>query len=485
MTPAHTPRARWVALALALGAFAAPAPAADPPVELRHDALDEALRKQGEELVQMLRAKKYRNVGVLKFRVRVGDKPPTDNVGTLNHGLAERLTVALVLANPDEKLGVVRDASQAVVAAHNTKANHLTKEGRLAFFDSKYPLAWGKREVTPDVFVTGEAVVSPDWRTVTVQLQTFDKTGELNEKALPAFTAGVNHRILAETGASYVLSPKKHPRIFEGARGMLDDERNKPLVDAATSPTQVALNGQGGSLNTPAVAEKPAATPETVRSPVEVEIRYDGKPVTISDGKVPEPTAGTKVAFRLKNVSDRIQGVVLKVNGESVLFRERYDFRLCHKWILKPGDAVEVKGFQDDFNSFTEFAVRSPEVSAINEVRYGPHAGTFQILAVTGRDVKDEGGEPTGVATLVKDPEKNALASIARGSLRVDEAVPGTLRALQADLRGREGKPEGAKGLIEKGKSGGQQQLQKINFRPDSPIPTTVLTLRYYEGATK
>ena len=116
--------------------------------------------------------------------------------------------------------------------------------------------------------VTGEAVVSPDWRTVTVQLQTFDKTGELNEKALPAFTAGVNHRILAETGASYVLSPKKHPRIFEGARGMLDDERNKPLVDAATSPTQVALNGQGGSLNTPAVAEKPAVAPLPVMTPI-------------------------------------------------------------------------------------------------------------------------------------------------------------------------------------------------------------------------
>src|SRR5262245_36179904 len=90
----------------ALALTAGPAPAVE------RDNHDAAQQKHAPEIIKYLRDHKYQNVGVLKFLVKQGDAVP-DNAGPLNLSVANRLEVALVLANPDEKLGIIERASAA------------------------------------------------------------------------------------------------------------------------------------------------------------------------------------------------------------------------------------------------------------------------------------------------------------------------------------------------------------------------------------
>ena len=67
---------------------------------------------------------------MVKFLVRHGDAEPSDDVGDLNLTLANKLEVALILANTDEKFGVIDKASEQVVREKLLGANHLKEDGR-------------------------------------------------------------------------------------------------------------------------------------------------------------------------------------------------------------------------------------------------------------------------------------------------------------------------------------------------------------------
>src|SRR5258706_9889250 len=91
-------------------------------------SLDAAFKDQAAKILQYSRDHGCKNVGVLKFLVRTGDGPFSDNAGPLNLGLSDRLTVALVLACPDDEIGILRDANAQ--ATKISGANHLDEEGR-------------------------------------------------------------------------------------------------------------------------------------------------------------------------------------------------------------------------------------------------------------------------------------------------------------------------------------------------------------------
>src|SRR5258708_27661073 len=131
---------RRSALALAVILTAMPASA-------RADEIEKVLLKQAPVILKFAQEHGYKNLGVLKFRVKKGEDAATDSAGPLNTNLARRLEVALVLANPndaDKQVAIIRDASK--VASGIRGANHLTKEGRIALFEGKYPLPWGAQE---------------------------------------------------------------------------------------------------------------------------------------------------------------------------------------------------------------------------------------------------------------------------------------------------------------------------------------------------
>src|SRR5205807_614069 len=89
------------ALALFLALLAQPARAA---------SLEQDLLAQAPRLITHLQDKGCKNVGVLKFLIYKGDSALTDNAGPLNLGLAQRLEIALALANPVEEAKLTADA---------------------------------------------------------------------------------------------------------------------------------------------------------------------------------------------------------------------------------------------------------------------------------------------------------------------------------------------------------------------------------------
>ena len=80
------------------------------------------LHDNAPKIVESLRDKHYKNVGVLKFVVQTGKGPARDNVGPLNASLADRLEVALVLALKDDSLGIIANASSAAAESKNPRA---------------------------------------------------------------------------------------------------------------------------------------------------------------------------------------------------------------------------------------------------------------------------------------------------------------------------------------------------------------------------
>jgi hypothetical protein len=425
-----------VALVLAAGG-GLPAPA-------RADDLERQLLKQAPKVIQYLQDKGYQNVGVLKFRVKKGDGPISDRAGTLNLTLADRLELALVLADDFKKpVGIIRNAS--AVAARIKGANHLTKEGRQKLFDGSYPLAWGDQEVPADAFLTGVVQVSPDLDELTVGILAFDRSGAALEKVVQ-FTAANDAAALAETGESFLL------------RGAFDAGQEQVVEKKAI---QTAARVRENKHEFPLADDA---------APVELEIRYNGQkvPLEIREGNalIPEPQR-QKVTFVLKrkgNSKERY-GIVLKVNGQNTLYRQRLKDVQCRKWILDPGDEpITIRGFQREGGQAEEFKVLSPAESKAKEIDYGADVGTIALVVFREKQGKDR---PLAVVS----EEDEDLAALTRAVFPAEK--PRNLAALKAQLRA-----DATRGLIE----GGDvipSKVQQVKFQPD-PTPVMTATITYY-----
>jgi hypothetical protein len=446
------------------------------------DSLDETLRKKAPELIKYLRNKHYANVGVLKFLVKKGDAAPSDNVGELNLGVANRLEVALVLSNPDEDLGIIQQASRTVAKENNVRASHLTKDGRKAFFDSEYDLAWGPRKVSASAFVTGLVSISPDLKQTKIRFQVFDKDGNLAD-VLDEATMETTPRLLTEAGFSYLLKPEAHPEVFAAAKKNKGSRfMRAELVDKIEEQTAYAPEAVK-TIPIPIVKEK---EPNPYREgPVKLTIMYDGQPQTIgTNGIVPEPKTTDHVSFILENPDkNNTYAVVLKVNGRNTLFDESYpDLKACHKWILRPGDKQTITGFQTDEKTVREFKVLSPKESQENEVNYGDNAGTFHMATFQGNVVKED---PSVEMNKVREETELARVAIGRGTLALGDIEAGGLNALKRTLRGREKAGDGARGMIVQSDKEGKQAVEHLFFKYDYADPIHDVTLRYYMPKTK
>ena len=144
-------------------------------------------------------------------------------------------------------------------------------------------------------------------------------------KVVPPFDAVTSPSLLGEVGESFTL------------RGAFDSA--KPEVVQA-KVTEVAAKVKTSD------ASHPLADPATL---VMLEIHYDGKPIPLEfrNGKafVTEPQEGQKVMLilrRTEHAKGRL-GVVVKVNGENTLNRQRLRDIDCRKWVLDPGATQSVE----------------------------------------------------------------------------------------------------------------------------------------------
>ncbi len=224
------------------------------------ETIDRALARQAPAILNDLRQHGYKNVGVLKFRVKKGDGRVSDRVGLINQSLADRLEIALILANDwRHPLGIIHDAGRT--AATLPGADHLKAEGRRILLKGKYPLAWGRTQVSPDAILTGVVLVSSDLRTMTVSVQAFDATENVL-RPVTQFHASTDPPALIEIGESLLV------------RGGFDNDEFKQQPGRAFQPQ--AKN----SLESPA-------------APVTLEAWYDGARIPLefagNQGNCPSP----------------------------------------------------------------------------------------------------------------------------------------------------------------------------------------------------
>ncbi len=449
---------RHMLLAGALGLMAAPASFAQDKgqdVAYQNDPFYKALQEQAATIRDYLLQKNYKYVGVLKFLVKKGNKPLSDNAGTLNMAMADRLEVALVLASPDRKQGesdyrlnILRHAS-AALADQGFDDNHLTPAGRKKFFGKifKFALAWNddeEREVNANAFVTGEVTFTDDLSKMSIKIQVFDRSGELIDLVKDVSFESPLH-VLAEVGYSYML----------------------PLLTADNpNPKPVPL----------------------MRNPwkegyVKLRILYDGVEQPVSDtGDAAEPDKDAKVVFEIENTSkDQTFAVVLRVNGQNTLFQEStHEPRDSRKWIVPPGKTRRIEGFQFDDKEAIPFKVESPEESKANEVRYGVQAGTIHMICFQGTVVDKD-----PYADIVKNREEKQreIVGIAKGFLRNSKEEPRSLEALKKKLLAlsdRDRDDRESKGYIGAGtgKIDNPVQWQFFKYESDRPVQEAVFTYK-------
>jgi len=422
------------------------------------DTLAEALQEKAPAVLAHAKKKGYANLGVLKFLVRRGDGPGRGDAGDLNLSLANKIEVALILANADERFGIIDKASEFVDREKMTSANHRTAAGRKAFFARKFDLAWSRDKVEPAAFVTGLVTLSDDLSRMTVTLQVFGKTGAVEE--LPGEIAvPTDPETLGQAGYSYAVAPARRKALVAGDPPPAADMRRAEAIEGA-------VKAAGRDTFAP-----------LADSPVRWTVLYNGKPAAATGDTVPEPAADDKVEFVLANPGPGTYAIVLLVNGENTLFQERAAPLACRKWVLAPGTEVTIRGFQADADTTAPFRVLRPDEPEPESVRYGPNAGTFRMVVYHGTTSADAPRQ----GEVVGGPSAAALAiAKTRGTTRPAGVKPQSLKALQADLRGRAKAADGARGYVVKGGTAERNETEGVYFTPSSDTPVADVSLRYF-----
>ncbi len=462
------------ALAAFAGFAAVPARAAD---------LESALLDRAKGLIQHCKQKGYKTVGVLKFLGAKEGGELSDNLGTVNTLLARRLEVALVLANdPRNPVDLIEDAS--AVAARTPGANHRTPEGRKALLAAKYKLAWGdpKARVSPDAFLTGLVGVSKDLKTLTVSFLSFDRATNTLAPVPGVPDAVVPNRAaaLVELGESFTLRGAFDDGKVEAKKAKGNEAKPKEKTDAEAKPKEEKKADPPADLpkDKDAVqqakevrdqaAKHPAEDPD---APVKLTVLYNGKPVRVEvrDGKafVPEPAQGQTVEFVLaKDGTPRRFGVVLKVNGENTLDKQRLPDARCRMWVLAaPKEAVAVRGYQLGTDRLETFRVLSVPESKAREVNYGADVGTITVT------VFPEEKGPAPAPDLAEDAAEKTAVAVAKLPAEPSKSFDSLKAKLLEDAN---------RGLIAEGAQV-KGEVRVVKFTP-AATPVMTLTVVYYKA---
>lgn len=382
------------------------------PAGVRGEKLERQLLKSAPLILQKLRNLGYRSVGVLKFRVQIGQETIKDDVGTLNHLMAERLETALAIATSPEaeqQLRLARRASQ-VAAGMESHPSHLLADGRKVLLGASYKPAWGSGPIQVDALLSGVVSVESNFRTMHVGILVFgDKQPDLT--MLQGFVAETDGLILNELGRSF------------HKRGMPGEEDVPGEAKRVYDHPQEAFP----------LRDRPAAQLQIFFDDQPVKLEYSDRDHT---AVIPEPRTGQKVTMLLQRVDEGPQrlAAVLKINGENTLYRERSPDVDCSKWVLEPGakrQPIPILGFQKPNNrEAEEFRVLSREESRGKEMYYGTEVGTISLTLFTESEQSGTipPGEDADLLAIAKAcfPEKPAkdAAELKAQILRMATASP-------------------------------------------------------------
>ena len=322
------------------------------------DNIDDQLLHCAPSIVEHLRTKGCRNVGVLTFMLEKDNEPSRFHGALICDNIAERLSNSLILACPRDESGlnVVRNASK-VAAQKIVGASYRTAENRRRLFEIPYPLDYGP-EVVPDIFLAGKVTVSLDLRKARVAIGAFERQDPSLVYDVLEFDVPVDRQILADVGEGYSLS--KHRSRF--VRGFADDE----ILDSVDVDRRARKKEDRGDEygRAEAWSEGFPVTLTIFYDGVEQELRSDSEAHGRSNFTVSDPHEGQRVTFGLRNETDYDLSVVLTVNGISTLHEKVGPAAELPKWILKPKKYYLVKGYHaEDHKTYVKIAGISNELS--------------------------------------------------------------------------------------------------------------------------
>lgn len=405
--------------------------------------LEHGLLQQSAKVIALARGRGHTRLGVLKFLIQregFAKAPPQDRAGALNTYAASRLEVALALSNPSDasrQIELIRDANS--VAAKLPGANIRTTEGREALFKGNYQLAWGGKEVQADAFVSGIIAVDQNLDKMKVALVLIERSSDALIHCATFVTK---------------IERQKVPELDESAfflRGGFDGG-NLSVVETRKNVKE----------------SFPLILPD---APVGLEVLYSGRsvPLEFEDGRamIREPGPGEQVSLRLlhRRQDQHKYAVVLKVNGENTLFRERFRDVECSKWILDGKRRnVVIDGFQLNDNRAARFVVLSDQESNELAMRFGPETGTISLTVF-------QEGQPAPPPGSDEDEDVAAILMSAFPDTPVKDAqtLKYSLRSAAASVATR--------GLIFSGKDVGQA-IRRVDFQVN-PAPVISAVIQY------
>jgi len=409
-------RPAWLAacglLATALGLAVIDSPAsAYPDTNANLPDLNTAFRKEAPKILKELNARGYKNVGVLKFQVKVNTRKATMHSARLNQQMATRLENALILANkPSSPVGVTRNASTAA-QAKSRSATFLDQKGRAQLFNFSYPLAWGKTSTKVDAFLTGIVQLDSHADIAHVAVHVFDKKNTAKPEMVAHFKAKLTSSLVAESGQRFVV-------------------KKRQAVDPSGNPT---------TTDDPTIPENPTTTTPVDNDLAKVlsfKMYYDGMEVALKPGSGgnfecdPPPLTTKKIIYKVQS-SQRV-GMVLFVNGLNTLKMARADsgdVQQHYRWILEPGKEYTIGGFYPSFEKVYPFRVIPESEAATNPGDLGPE-DKWGLIELT--IFKDAGGG--GGATNTDPPSDSNLQNPSPDPGTGGTAPDLELRSLQTAL---------------------------------------------------
>lgn len=412
-------------LALALSAwFTLPASASPFVIELK---------SMTPEILEYCQAQGWKNVGVLNFRVKIGEGDYSWHTGQLNSIMAARLENVLILFNdPCDPIGITRNAGEAALKQFDKDISYLSEAGRKKLLEGNYPMAWGEDKVKVDAFLSGEVLVSADYTQSEVRLVVFDRKN-LDLRPLPIgedkkgqFKIATDLATLSDMSINFAVTSREY----------------------LTKPAFPNLKKPEGKFS----------------DMVDLKVHYNDKSVDIAEKakgqyELPTPNEGGKVYFTLAAKKEPL-AVVLLVNGVNTFLEEsgRKPDQFS-KWVLeKPGETYEVRGFHTDTEMVKPFEVVPEHLGLYYPLEDSAKLGRIELFVFRNAEAKLPQPDPTPSLQSNKETAKT---------------LPEAKKTLLAV-------PPVKRGIIVPSKNAQKSVVHLVDF--PNPIQASATTITYFDG---
>jgi hypothetical protein len=446
------------------------------------DNLDVALLDHAPDVISYLHKHHYRNVGILKFRIKKGSHATSFKVGPLNDNIVDRLEWALIAKNPADppsSIGIIHNANH--VAAAKRIGRYDNPAAQHALFQQNYSLAWAAAPVKPDYMLTGIVTVRPDLKSAKVTIEGFGPSSP-KQDTVASFDVRTDRSLLSDLNESFQVKGchlgKRKMRAIE-----LDDEAVSDAAEENTKPPDTTAS-TASSSGTDQIAGSSAAS--NADNLLDYEIRYDGQPQQVTSDpsspgelQVREPRENETVSFYLKSQATERIGLALTVDGINTLYEEDGDPSHLTPWILDPGTTYGIYGYQIDNNSRKPFRVHSDTETAA--LTYSPNTGLihFHIFKSGGKSGNKaiNGGDNS----TQDDPSSKAmnisLRGLKRGTL-VKNGKPQSLAELKRTIQKHAHVRQG-RNPIRPGDGPVDGAIQNADI--PNPVLIQTIVVRYYK----